>query len=289
MAKENAPVKKEGGGVKKLNVIIWVCVVILILLALVTTTVVTLRIGNFLPNEWDVIFLVPKQPSFEASDDKVVWTTDTQVDIFKAEYKNEKGDVTVLSGSGDSVFAPGSTVSYDFKLQNNGNMALDYNMLLDFGFLKEGTDFGLENSPMLVRMYKNDDGAYIIGGEDNWIPVSELDNYEDVGTLGINSYSAYTLELKWLFESGNDENDTWLGNLADGESVIFTLGITTNAELNEDPEAEGGIVDENGGVTQIGGQIDTWPFIILLILLILTALGLIFGVFTKRKKKVKVD
>lgn len=289
MDKDNAPVKKEGGGVKKLNVIIWTCVVILILLLLVTTTVLTLRIGNFLPNDLDIIFLVPKQPSFEASDDKAVWITETEVDIFKAEYKNDKEEITVLSGTGNSVFAPGTIVDYNFKFKNNGNMALDYNVILDFEFLKDGEDFELDKSSMLVRVYKDDDGAFIIGGEDSWIPVNELDKYEDKGTLGINSYSSYTLELKWPFESENDELDTWLGCLADEESLLLTLAIDTNAELNEDPEAVGGIIDTNGRVKQIGGQIDTWPFIILIILIVLTALGLVFGIFTKRKKKVEVE
>ena len=81
---------------KKLNSIIWTCAIILIFLFLLTTLVVVMRIGDFIPNEWNVIFLVPKEPSFVMSDGQNVWETDTEIELFRSEYKNDKGDIVVV-------------------------------------------------------------------------------------------------------------------------------------------------------------------------------------------------
>ena len=146
---------------KKLNSIIWACAIILIFLFLLTTLVVVMRIGDFIPNEWNVIFLVPKEPSFVMSDGQKVWETDTEIELFRSEYKNDKGDIVVESSNDESVFAPGSQIDYTFSLKNNGNMAIDYGVQLDFGFLKDLEDFDMEHCPLLVRLYKADHADYI--------------------------------------------------------------------------------------------------------------------------------
>ena len=76
----------------------------------------------------------PKNPGFEAGDDKTVWGTNTQVEIFSVSYVNGEQIITVKSDNGDKVIAPGTENSYTFKLKNTGNVALDYTVEIDAYF-----------------------------------------------------------------------------------------------------------------------------------------------------------
>ena len=107
-------------------------------LTVITTAVVILRIGNFLPNEVDIFFLVPKEPEFTACDDKVVWENETDIEIFKSEYVNGHNEITVLSSDGNGIIAPGTENSYTFNLKNNGNIAIDYTMNTAFSLKIDG-------------------------------------------------------------------------------------------------------------------------------------------------------
>ena len=72
----------KGVGLKTLNAFIWSLAGVLSVLTVLTAAVVALRLGDFLPEDWDVVFLVPKDPSFEVSDGDDVWTTNTTIDMF---------------------------------------------------------------------------------------------------------------------------------------------------------------------------------------------------------------
>ena len=101
-----------------------------------------------------------------------------------------------------------------------------------------------------------------------------------------------------FFDSAEaDARDTELGQMAAlGERIEFSLDITTHAEQNIDPDAMGGIVDEDGPVTQTGGDLDPLPFAALVALATLSGVALvaavgariIVGAVTKPKKVVVV-
>lgn len=270
----NIPAK--GGLLKTLNTIIWTTASILAVLTLITATVVALRIGDFVPNEWDVIFLVPKTPSAEFSDDKEVWSTENKIDFFKSEYVNGEQQVTVQSGNGDKVFAPGSQTSYTFRVKNNGNMAIDYDIDMYFGFFRTIDEIPLLHSPLVARIYSAEKQGYIIGSDTEWASIADVKDYTDSGTLGINSYNEYTIDLMWQFEGGKDDFDTFLGNLANDEqeAVNFSLAINTSAEQSADPHALGGVVDKSSNIKQTGGDIDIPPFAALLAVAALVGIGL---------------
>ena len=273
----------KGVGLKALNAFVWSLAGVLSTLTLITAAVVAIQLGDFLPEDVDVFFLVPKDPSIEVSSGDNVWTTNTTIDIFSSSYKNEKGDVVVSSRSGDLILAPGVRTDYKFKLHNNGNMAIDYNVLLDFGFLHNGGDYALDKLPLVARVYSAEDENYIVGTNDGWIPVSEMMNYEDSGTLGVNSYNEYTLELWWPFYEGEptDERDTMLGTMAaNGDNIEFQLDITTHAEQNIDPAATGGIVDEDAPTKLTGGKLDPLPVAALVTLTVLSGAALITAATT---------
>ena len=183
----------------------------------------------------------PKKPGFEASDDNTVWSTNTQVEIFRISYVNGEQVITVNSDNGDKVIAPGTENSYTFKLKNTGNVALDYTVEIDAYFAP--ADIVIPITGRLNRY----DGTWVVGGRDEYIAVPVLDAAEDKGTLGAGKYTYYTLDWLWPFESGNDELDTMLGNLATEQDLTFTIVIKTTATESSDPYDDSGITPPQTG------------------------------------------
>lgn len=183
----------------------------------------------------------PKKPGFEASDDNTVWSTNTQVEIFRVSYVNGEQVITVNSDNGDKVIAPGTENSYIFKLKNTGNVALDYTVEIDAYFTPANIEI-----PITGRLNRYD-GAWVIGGKDEYEKVSVLDTTVDKATLGAGKYTYYTLDWLWPFESGNDELDTMLGNLATEQDLTFTIVIKTTATESSDPYDDSGITPPQTG------------------------------------------
>ena len=181
------------------------------------------------------------KPGFEASDDKVVWKTNTQVEIFRVSYENGEQVVTVNSDNKDKVIAPGTENSYTFKLKNTGNVALDYTVEVDAYFTPADVVI-----PVTGRINRYD-GKWLAGDNDNFAEVSVLNNAADNATLGAGNYTYYTLDWVWPFERGDDEYDTFLGNLATEQDLEFTIVIKTTATANVDADDDGGITPPTTG------------------------------------------
>lgn len=282
MERERSRLKSSD--MKKINAVIWLCATVLTGLILLTTAVLATQITENIFGDFDIIFLVPDEPGIEMGDDKGGWQNQDTLDVFKAEYNSALGEAVISSNTGDAIFAPGASVSYSFKIKNNGNVAMDYNVLIDFAFLKNNADFGMENSPLQVRLFKKDGGVYIVGDKDSFVSVSELGEYYDSGVLGINCYNEYDLEIFWLFENGNDQHDTWLASLSADENVHFALDISTHAEQNPVPDAKGGILDPTAPQIRIGGNVNPVPLIILIALTAGYAGTLVAAALVKKSK-----
>lgn len=241
---------------KTIKTAIWVTSLILTLSVVVTGTVLCSRIKNFLQYEKSEIIelsvdetvkesentdsgnvVIPAaptekdvttgkfNPSFEASDDKVKWGKETEVEIFKISY-NETGDVTV-DGVDDKVFAPGTGNTYNFSLKNTGNVTLDYTLSAEVKF--SHSDITL---PISVRMNQFD-GEYLVGSKTAYEPAAKLNGVSDKGTLTAGKYANYALEWQWPFESETgDEFDTELGNRAVDEDITMTVILRTAAEAD---------------------------------------------------------
>lgn len=211
-----------------------------------------------------------KTPGFEASDDTAVWTTDTQVEIFRVSYVNGEQVITVSNDNGDKLIAPGTENSYTFKLKNTGNIALDYTVSVDAYFIP-----GDIVIPITSRISRYD-GQWIAGDKNTYVDVKALDSAEDKDTLSAGRYSYYTLEWLWPYESGNDELDTLLGNMAVDQDLIFTVVITTTAIESEDSHAVGGLMSPQTGDTS---NITLW-----LSLSVASFVGLMVLIFLPRRQ-----
>lgn len=183
------------------------------------------------PADTETASSIQGNPSFVAHDDKIVWQTNTQVDIFKLTY-DETGSITVKSNAGrnNKLIAPGTSNRYVFTFENNGNIPLDYTMTMEAWV--EGTENWL---PVRARVYDYQN-RYLLGSPTATEDVMELNTVQDDATLGADRYAYYTLEWEWPFEQGFDEYDTMLGNLAVGDDLTLTVRITTMAQYDENPD-----------------------------------------------------
>ena len=257
------------------------CIALLVLFFL-SLLVLVIRIGDYLPNYTDIIFIEPKEPSLQITDDKKVWEGETEIEIFSISHTNSNNVITVMSGSGDNVIAPGMEGFYKFCFNNVGNMAIDYDcdITVYFTGLNENIDSSV--LPFKVRL-KDFNGEYVIGGDDEWAPISELANYSDEKTIGKNSYIYYVLEWSWPFESGNDELDTYLGNHTLTNPLKLVVEIDAYAVQSADYDGGGGIPFDTSD-PRTGGNIVPVPYIILNIIVFAILAYLIYHELKKNKE-----
>lgn len=147
------------------------------------------------------------------------WSTQTQIDLFKDSY-NETGEVTVKSGNGEKVVAPGTSNFYTFTLENNGGLPLDYTISLKMENDSTGQDVPLE-----WRLL--DGGA---GPVSDWRGYNETVEIMEKATLAARNRNDYTIEWRWAFERDADKADTALGNLGAEQVLNAKATILIDAE-----------------------------------------------------------
>lgn len=216
------------------------------------------------PNITPPITNQPIEPGFEVDDGTTVWSTNTRVEIFRVSYVNGENVITVNSNNGEKVIAPGTQNSYTFKLKNTGNVALDYIVEIDAYFTPANIDI-----PITGRLNRYD-GKWVVGSKNEYVSVPTLDAAVDGASLGAGKYTYYTLDWQWLYESGNDELDTMLGDLAKNEDLIFTIVIKTTAVVSDNPNDDSGITppqtSDNSNIT-LWSVIAIFSFIMMIFLI----------------------
>jgi len=290
MATEN---EKEKRGKKKYLLLL--LLLLLIMCVIVTSIVLFMKLSDFIQDDERVVIpLVPSgptepsedgttvpptttdpmntaDPNMEVFDNDVVWSTKTEVEIFKVSYENGQNKIFIESADGDKILAPGASNDYTFWLKNTGNVPLEYEVWVE-AYYSDATNA----IPIQVKM-KDSSGAYQVGSESTWADVMELNTVHDENNLSVNHYDSYTLSWQWLFEGENDEYDTYLGNLNLEEDITLTIKIYTKAAMD---------LDAAGGQPSTG---DTTPIEAAFILLVISGCGVIFLLLLMKKKRDEED
>lgn len=210
--------------------------------------------------------LLAASPGFRVYDENTVWSSHTEVEIFRISYENGSGQVTVNSANGDKLLAPGTSNQYQFALENTGNVPLQYELSMEAYFSHEDKPIPIYAS---VADYTGD---YLLGSGKEKADVLELNNVQKKGTIKAGYVMPYTLEWEWPFEL-DDAYDTMLGNQAVGEDITLTIVIKTTASYTPEP---------GGGIPKTG---DDTPIGLLMCIMAGSAAGLVILLMPRKKRE----
>lgn len=149
------------------------------------------------------------------------------IELFRIEYSNEKGEVTVQGLNADNVVAPGTSVGYDIRLRNNDEVIIDFLMTPTVEFLT-GDEVPVEFKIM------DDYGNYILGSDTEWADSDGMNQLAHKGSIHPGEVFTYHVRWQWVFDVSDeqDDYDTYLGN-QDGELVPgVVVGLETQASAN---------------------------------------------------------
>ena len=205
---------------------------------------------------------------FRVKDRNTVWRGRTQVEIFRVSYENGENQITVNSGRGDKIIAPGTENSYTFALENTAQDSVEYALSMKAWFSLDGS----YPIPVEVKVTRDVGRRYLLGSADEYEDVLELNDVRDFGTLKKGYVMPYTLTWQWPFE-GDDAYDTLLGNLDEGEELTLTIVIETYASY-----APAGT---DGGIPKTG---DTYAIELAVTLMVASAAGLMLLLLLARRK-----
>lgn len=200
---------------------------------------------------------------------------DGEVELFNIEYEGLNDEITVQGVNGENVVAPGTTVSYDIRLRNRDDVIIDFVMEPEAEYLNESP------VPIVIKL-KDSFGNYILGDDDNWVSVLELNDVTHFGSIHPSEIYTYHLTWLWTFENGEEGNkyDTFLGN-QNGE-ILPGLAVRLNTESTASVGAHGFTFWDNFGCC--------WCcYVVWLLVLIILALLLWIIYLLRRVKKLKEE
>ncbi len=178
-----------------------------------------------------------KKPYMEIQDAETVWTKHTEIQVFHARYDNASGEITVDSGNGDKLIAPGTENRYYFDILNLGSTGAKYWIEAESGVATLTYNDQTVDIPITIRFF-DANGDYLVGSED-WEPLRALNGVKDKGSLSAGHYMRYTLDWQWPFE-GDDTLDTLLGDLA-AEDAELTVRVAFNVRGEANAASTGGV------------------------------------------------
>ena len=203
-------------------------------------------------------------------DDKQVWSSETQVDLFRDSYNG-----TAKSDNGEKIIAPGTSNFYNFTLKNNGNIPLDYSVSLKVDAYPEGQEANTA-VPLEWRLLSGD-GAVV----SDWQDYNGRTAVLKQAALDVRRQDNYSIEWRWIFEQGRivDENDTNMGNMAVREPLGVNAVIYVYAEQSADWD---GKLSGSGGTPQTG---DTFNIFFYEVLLVVSICGMLVLFWMNRCRK----
>lgn len=224
-----------------------------------------------------------KSQGINVKDNTQVWTTDTEIELFKVSYKNNKGQVTVKSANKDKVIAPGTDGSYTFDLQNTSKQPADYKIWVETKMTSNTKEL-----PLQARM--SGENGWLLGSKNTWEDSNKLNSISTTETLDGGKTAQYKIYWQWPFEQGKDEEDTNLGNLSVNQQltykvVIHTLTTATTDNKDHTPKADKINNKKPVSVIEIIKTGDTTQIIKWTIILGISAAIILILLLWKRKKQ----
>lgn len=195
------------------------------------------------------------------------------IELFRIEYENELGEITVRGVNAENVVAPGTTVSYDIRLRNNDDVVIDFLMTPSVEFLTA------DDVPVQFKVVDTY-GNYILGSDTEWGSSADMNDLAHKGSIHPGEVFTYHVSWQWVFEVDDERDayDTYLG-VQDGAVLPgVRVGIETQASANPTP------VDNNHMMHLLGDGFGCCWCCYLVWLLVLVCLILIFWVWRLRRK-----
>lgn len=155
-------------------------------------------------------------PFFEIKDGQDnLWGEETEIEIFKVSYENGEQKVTVAGKNNQKVIAPGTENLYTFLIRNTSGGTLDYKLVV------EAVVTGLDGTDKVLPLQARLKGLnWLVGEEDEFKPVLDLNGAEESAVLGFRESTEYQLQWRWPFEQDHDGD----GSIADGDALDTWLG-----------------------------------------------------------------
>ena len=191
-----------------------IALAVFIILFLLTTAVLGSRLYNLVTRDQYTVDLGVNEPIGE-------------LELFRIEYSNADGNITVKGVDGANVVAPGTVAGYDIRLRNNEDVALDFVMSPSVSFLTG------EVIPVEFKM-TDSFGNYILGSDSYWVSAATVNTLEHKSSIHPGEVYTYHITWRWVFEVSDAQNayDTALGT-TDGAAVPgISVGVVTEAVAN---------------------------------------------------------
>ena len=139
-------------------------------------------------------------PTFDEEEDKEFIGT-IFVDDVNGNYIYQQ-NLKIFTNSAfeqEDMIAPGVSNTYNFIVHNSSNVNLKYNILM--------YDVSDYNVNLKFRLRRNN--KYVVGSDSKWVSVSELK--KDDLFIEEGSSDSYSLDWKWPYNDGKDNEDTIAG------------------------------------------------------------------------------
>ena len=259
--------KEESEQKKSRSTLLWVLLVIILFLFLFTTILLGNRLFDLATRDQHTV-------------DLGLGDLDGSIELFRIEYENEEGEITVQGLNADNVVAPGTIVGYDLRLRNNGDVVIDFNMT-------PTVDFFTEDLVPVEFKIKDDFGNYLLGSDQTWVGPDEMNALDHNGRIHPGEVFTYHVTWRWVFEVSDEQDayDTYLGNIG-GEFVPgVSVGIEVQASENPIP------IKSNSHMMHLLGEGFgcCWCCWLVWILLLLLLIVLVRVWFLRRKLNKKID
>lgn len=252
---------------KSRGTLLWVLLVIILFLFLFTTILLDSRLYELTTRDQHTV-------------DLGLGDLDGSIELFRIEYENELGEITVQGLNADNVVAPGTSVSYDLRLRNNGDVVIDF-------LMTPTVDFYTADVVPVEFKIMDDYGNYVLGSETSWVDSREMNALAHKGRIHPGEVFTYHVVWRWVFEVSDEQNsyDTYLGN-QEGELVPGVIvGIQVQAAENNMP------IKSNAHMMHLLGEGFgcCWCCWLVWILLLILLLVLLRVWFLRRKLNKKID